>query len=235
VLVEGKFARLVSAIDVLTARRQGRNSGETGVADARGPGRAGFCYPARLHMSQPAAAHVALLRAVNLPGHGKIAMADLRTLMDGLKLQDSKTLLQSGNMVFRSATRTGAALEELLARETSKRFGVTTAFFVRTADEWDEIVARNPFPGEAKSDPSHLVLLCLTKAVTALQTVIVGREVVRGHGREVYASYPDGIGESRLTSALIEKKLGTRATGRNWNTVLKIQSSARALSATPDR
>jgi uncharacterized protein (DUF1697 family) len=187
-------------------------------------------------MTKPFAIQVALLRAVNLAGHAKIAMADLRTLMDALKLQDGKTLLQSGNMVFRDATRTGAALEKLLARETSKRFGVTTDFFVRTADEWDEIVAHNPFPGEAKSDPSHLVLLCLTEAVTAaqvaaLQSAIVGHEVMRGHGREVYATYPDGIGESRLTTALIEKKLGTRVTGRNWNTVLKIQALTRAPGA----
>jgi uncharacterized protein (DUF1697 family) len=191
-------------------------------------------------MTKPAATHVALLRAVNVAGHGKISMADLRALMDDLKLQDGKTLLQSGNMVFRGATRTGAALEKLLAGETSKRFGVTTAFFVRTAGEWDEIVARNPFPAEAKSDPGHLVLLCLTDAVTAaqvaaLQTAIVAREVVRGHGREVYASYPDGIGESRLTTALIERKLGTRVTGRNWNTVLKIQGLTRELDGASDR
>jgi uncharacterized protein (DUF1697 family) len=78
------------------------------------------------------------------------------------------------------------------------------------------------------------VLLCLKEAVgaaqvAALQAAIVGREVVRAgarDARELYASYPDGIGESKLTNALCEKKLGTRVTGRNWNTVLKLQALA---------
>jgi len=184
-------------------------------------------------MKAKSSAHIALLRAVNLGSHGKIAMTDLRALMEALALQDGKTLLQSGNMVFRGAKRAGAALEKLLETETGNRFGLTTDFFVRTAGEWDDLVARNPFPAEAKSDPSHLVLLCLKDAVTAaqvetLQAAIVGREQVRGDGREIYASYPDGIGESKLTSAFIEKRLGTRVTGRNWNTVLKLQALAAA-------
>ena len=64
--------------------------------------------------------------------------------------------------------------------------------------------------------------------VTALQKAITGREVVRAKGRHAYVVYPDGIGRSRLTSALIEKKLTTRGTGRNWNTVVKIGALAGA-------
>jgi uncharacterized protein (DUF1697 family) len=59
--------------------------------------------------------------------------------------------------------------------------------------------------------------------VAALQKAIVGREVVRAKGRCLYVVYPDGIGRSKLTTAIIEKKLGTRGTARNWNTVLKLQ------------
>jgi uncharacterized protein (DUF1697 family) len=58
--------------------------------------------------------------------------------------------------------------------------------------------------------------------VSALQQAITGREVVRANGREAYIVYPDGIGRSRLTTALIEKKFGTRGTARNWNTAVKI-------------
>ena len=60
--------------------------------------------------------------------------------------------------------------------------------------------------------------------VAALQKAIVGREVVRAKGRCAYIVYPDGIGRSKLTGALIEKKLGTRGTARNWNTVLKLRN-----------
>jgi len=66
--------------------------------------------------------------------------------------------------------------------------------------------------------------------VTALERVIVGCEVIRVSGRHLHIVYPDGIGRSRLTNALIEQKLGTQGTARNWNTVLKLASLAGAGS-----
>jgi uncharacterized protein (DUF1697 family) len=64
--------------------------------------------------------------------------------------------------------------------------------------------------------------------VSALQGAIKGREQVRVKGRQAYITYPDGIGRSKLTMAVIEKALGTRGTGRNWNTVLKLGDLAGA-------
>lgn len=171
--------------------------------------------------------YVALLRAVNLPGHNKVGMADLRKVAEDLGLKDVRSLLQSGNLVFGGGRQKGARLEALLEKGAAQSLGVATEFFVRSAEEWEAIVARNPFPEEAKRDPGHLLLLCLKGAVTGaavteLERSIRDREVVRGAGREVYLFYPDGVGRSRLTAATIEKKLGTRGTGRNWNTVLKL-------------
>jgi uncharacterized protein (DUF1697 family) len=65
-------------------------------------------------------------------------------------------------------------------------------------------------------------------AVAALQSAIAGRETVRAKGREAYITYPDGMGRSKLTTALIEKHLGCRGTARNWNTVLKLAAAAGA-------
>jgi uncharacterized protein (DUF1697 family) len=174
--------------------------------------------------------HIALLRGINLPSHKQVAMADLRDLLTKLGFADARSLLQSGNVVFRSASRSTAQLERLLEAESQKRLGLQTDFFVRTAEEWNAVVAGNPFHAEAKRDPGHLVVMCLKEApdtgsVKALQAAIVGREVVRAEGRHAYIVYPDGIGRSRLTLTLIEKKLGTRGTGRNWNTVLKLWAS----------
>jgi uncharacterized protein (DUF1697 family) len=171
--------------------------------------------------------HVALLRAINLAGLNTVAMADLKALVIGLGFADARTLLNSGNLVFSGGRKTTAALEQMLERATAKHLGVETDFLVRTATEWQAMVHANPFPREAKHDPSHLVVVILKDEVsaanvTALQKVIVGREVVRAEGRCAYIVYPDGIGRSKLTSAMIEKKLGTRGTARNWNTVLKL-------------
>ena len=65
------------------------------------------------------------------------------------------------------------------------------------------------------------------KQVTALQAAIAGREIVRAVSQQAYIVYPDGIGRSRVTNALIERNLGARGTGRNWNTVLKLAALMR--------
>jgi uncharacterized protein (DUF1697 family) len=171
--------------------------------------------------------HVALLRAINLPAHKPVAMADLRDFFTKVGLGEPRTLLQTGNVVFRSSKRTGAGLERFLETEADKRLHLQTDFFVRTVPDWAAVIARNPFPNEAKADPAHLVVMFLkdapdAKAVDQLNAAISGREVARAVGNQAYIVYPDGIGRSRLTTAIIEKKLGTRGTGRNWNTVLKL-------------
>jgi uncharacterized protein (DUF1697 family) len=156
-----------------------------------------------------------------------VAMSALRDLVVSLGFEDVRTLLQSGNVVFRGARRSTAALEQTLQAATAARLGVTTEFIVRTAAEWTAMIAANPFPDEAAQQPNHLLLTALRSEpsaahVAALSAAIPGRERIHVIGRHAYIVYVDGIGRSRLSSALIEKKLATRATGRNWNTVLKL-------------
>jgi uncharacterized protein (DUF1697 family) len=162
--------------------------------------------------------YIALLRGVNVGGNKMIAMSDLRERAERLGLRDARTLLQSGNLVFRS-NKSPAQLEKLLEKELEG-----TSVFVRTPEEWGAAIAANPFPEEAKRDPGHLLVMFLKEARDAevLTPAIVGREIARGNGRHIYLYYPDGAGRSKLTNALIEKKLGTRGTARNWNTVTKL-------------
>jgi uncharacterized protein (DUF1697 family) len=173
-----------------------------------------------------------LLRGINVGGHAKVSMSDLRDVVAALGFKGARTLLQSGNLVFSGGARKGAELESLLEKATLGRLNVRTDFFVRTADEWAGIIARNPFSDEAARDPSHLVVMALkgvptASAVEALRSAVNGPEVIRAAGRQLYVTYPAGIGRSRLNGTLIEAKLGTRATGRNWNTVLKLDALAR--------
>ncbi|MCI0637804.1 MAG: DUF1697 domain-containing protein [Gemmataceae bacterium] len=171
--------------------------------------------------------YVALLRGINVGGHKMVAMSDLRDLCEALGFSEVKSLLQSGNLIFESDRRGGAALERLLEAETAKRLDVSVDYVVRSAAEWQTVLARNPFPDEAEHDPGHLLVMFLKAAplatqVKALEAAIQGPEIVRSEGKQLYAVYPEGIGRSKLTNALIEKKLDTRGTGRNWNTVLKV-------------
>ena len=177
--------------------------------------------------------YIALLRGINVGGNKKIAMADLRAFATKLGLVDAQTLLQSGNLVFCSGIQAGAALEQLLEAEARKRLGLDTEFHVRTVAEWEDAIARNPFAGAAKDDPSHLLVLFLknepaAKAVSALQAAIAGPEVVRASGRQAYFIYPDGMGRSKLTPAVIDRHIG-RGTARNWNTMLKVAAVAEGL------
>ncbi len=175
--------------------------------------------------------YIALLRAINVGGTKKVAMSELRAFVETLSFADVRTLLQTGNLVFNGKTRSATSLERQLESEAQKRLNLDTDFFVRTAGELAAIIAKNPFPSEAKRDPSHLVVQFLKDAaapaaVKALQAAITGPEIVRAKDKQLYVVYPAGIGRSKLTAKLIESKLGARATGRNWNTILKLAALA---------
>jgi uncharacterized protein (DUF1697 family) len=177
--------------------------------------------------------YVALLRAVNVSGTKRVTAADLRDFITALGFRDGRALLHSGNLIFRAPAQAPATIEQRLEREAAARLGLQTDIFVRTAGDLEALVARNPFTGEAANDPAHLVVAFLrdapgAAAERALQAKIAGREAVRCDGRHAYVTYPDGIGESKLTNAVIEKALGTRGTARNWNTVGKLLAAARS-------
>src|SRR5262249_10363719 len=147
-------------------------------------------------------------------GHNKVAMSDLRDLLTGLGFTGVKSLVQSGNLVFTSNRGTGAGLERQLETETAKRLGVSADFIVRTATQWQEIIAANPFPQEAKSDPSHLLVMFLktappAKNVELLAASIKGPETFRCDGKQLYIVYPVGIGRSKLTGTSIEQELAS--------------------------
>ena len=126
--------------------------------------------------------NVALLRAVNVAGKNMVAMADLRRMLEELGFTDVKSLLQSGNLVFRSNRLAGSALESKLEAETAKRLKVSCDYFVRTAEEWAKVVALNPFPEEAERDPGHLVVMFLKQPVSS-------------QGRQVATSRDPGSGD----------------------------------------
>jgi len=171
--------------------------------------------------------HVAFLRAVNVGGRNLVPMSELCDLFGSLDFTGVKSLLQSGNVIFDTDRRVDETIETMLEAQTAKRFGVTVDYIVRSAPELATAIASNPFPAEAKKDPAHLLVLFLKNAVQpkdvrALEATIQGSERIQARGKQLYAVYPEGVGRSKLTNAMIEKKLGVRATGRNWNTVLKL-------------
>ncbi len=180
---------------------------------------------------------MALLRAVNV-GTRSVPPKDLVRLLEGRGLAQVRSWSRTGNLVFQAQGRTPLKLEEELERSTREVLGLDTDYMVRTQGEWEEIVHANPFPAFARTDPSHLVAFLLKgqpsqEGFDRLQVMNQGPEEVRLGRRYLYATYPEGIGRSKLTLARIERALGTRGTGRNWNTLLKLQQWARACSSEP--
>jgi uncharacterized protein (DUF1697 family) len=164
---------------------------------------------------------VALLRAINLGGTGKLTMTELKGVCDELGFKDARTYIQTGNVIFRSALAeptVKAKLEKALA----PKLGKSHAALVRTRSELESIIRRNPF----KSAVASRVLVLFLDEAPARDAFsdlrIPGREKVKLDGREVYIHYPDGMGRSKLKLPLTES-----GTGRNLNTVVKLA----ALSA----
>jgi len=175
--------------------------------------------------------YIALLRGINVGGNNMVAMADLRALLTRLGFAEVKTVLQSGNVVFRARAQPTAKLETQLERELAKALGVTCEIHVRTADEWQAMVKANPYATQATSDPAHVHVTCfktpLDKAkVKTVQGEIAGREVLTADGRHLYMVFPDGMGTSKA-APLVAKRL-PGGTARNWNTVLKLASLVRS-------
>jgi len=175
--------------------------------------------------------YIALLRAVNLGDQNRVSMADLRAMLEGLGYSNARTLLASGNLVFTGKEMEVSALERRLEGEAARRLGLRTPIIVRTLPEVSEALAHNPFPRESEQDPAHVVVVFLRDEPSeagwaSLRAAATGPEVVRGWGRHAYVYYAAGIGNSRLTGAVVDRKLGTVGTGRNWSTVTKIAAAA---------
>ena len=166
------------------------------------------------------AVFVALLRAVNVGGTGKLPMTDLKTLCEDAGCTDVRTYIASGNVVLRSGlteSRLKSALEKKLQAYAGKRVGV----MIRTAAEMKSVVKRNPFP---KGAPNRVVAIFLDKAPArdALARVS-GRkdeEIALGK-REIYVHYGDGMGASKLKIPAAKD-----GTARNMNTVAKLAAMA---------
>jgi len=166
---------------------------------------------------------IALIRGINVGGHKQLKMADVKTLCESMGLRDVRTHLQSGNVVFRT-TRTDRAR---LAKDLEDAFDVDAKIILRTADELRSAIEANPMPEEAQRGPKGFIVMFLSGKPTAtamqsLRDAYSGPEKMQLHGAELYIEYGSGLGTSKLSLALIERKLGVSGTARNWNTVTRL-------------
>jgi uncharacterized protein (DUF1697 family) len=184
------------------------------------------------------AVYAALLRGINVGRNKRVGMADLRAVMDGLGHESVRTHLQSGNVVFESPKRSDKALETAIEKAIAAELGLDVAVMVRRSDELSAVVAASPFAGRT-DDPKKIHVAFLSEKPKAAAVKGFGAEEFAPDeltvvGREAYLLYPDGYARTQLTNAVLEKRLGVRATSRNWRTVTAL-ADLTAAPAKPRR
>lgn len=179
--------------------------------------------------------HVALLRGVNLGGHNRMAMSDLRVIATSLGLANVATYIQSGNLVFTSTNEDPMTLAKALELRIAEDCAVQPDVIVLTREELAAIVADNPYPAESNPKCLHVVF---NRGGIGADTAValkaaVQRAQARGsadegtvRGRHLYLHTPAGLGRSELAAELNRpaalRNAPTVSTMRNWATVTKL-------------
>lgn len=179
---------------------------------------------------------VALLRGVNVGKAKRVPMAEFRSLLEGLGCTGVKTLLNSGNAVFDAAGRATAATQAQRIRQAlADELGVDVPVIVKSARDWDAIVAGNPLLDGAPApiDPARLLVVftadaAALAALSAVEPLVSAPERFAIGRHAAYLHCANGILDSPAGAALLGRA-GRAATTRNWATVLKLQ----ALTSTP--
>jgi len=179
--------------------------------------------------------HLALLRGINLGGHNKIAMADLRKVATALGHTDVTTYIQSGNVVFTTKDTDTAALAAAFERAIAEGLGIRPRVVVLSRDELAQVVADNPYPDEPNPKNVHAIFLSEDPSPDLMDTVAAAsrqvaqkgsRDSAQVAGRTVYLHTPDGYGRSELAALLARAGGGKSAriagTARNCATVTKL-------------
>ncbi|MBS4220492.1 DUF1697 domain-containing protein [Bacillus sp. FJAT-49711] len=176
--------------------------------------------------------YIALLRGINVGGHNKIKMAELRSSLEQLRLQNIKTYIQSGNILFESS-EPEEILQQKIHMKIKEDFGIFSDVIIRTAEEIQEIINQSPFSDQmileastsSKGECMHVAFLQTAPSKVNRDKIlpyINEKELCAINGKDVYLLFYDSVRNSKLANNL--KKLEVPATVRNWKTVNKLSS-----------
>jgi uncharacterized protein (DUF1697 family) len=177
---------------------------------------------------------ICLLRGVNVGGHNKVKMDALRSVCESLELQNPRTYVQSGNIVFKTKEKDLTRLAERIGNEIHRKFKFRPEVILRTASDLRSVIARNPFSNRRDIEPGKLLVSFLAadpgaEARQQLLNIKADPEEIHIDARELYIYFPNGQGKTKLSFSLIDRTLKIPGTGRNWNTVTKLLETAEKL------
>jgi uncharacterized protein (DUF1697 family) len=172
---------------------------------------------------------IALLRGINVGPHKRVAMPELRELLASAGFEDVQTYVQSGNVVLLSDAPPDQ-LEQELERLVAERFGFGVDVIVRTAEELEQVMTRNPLADVAVNPKRYQVSFLSAeldeRRARELAELVTDSERFVAIGRELYAWHPEGVARSKLWAKLASTSLGVKATARNWATVTTLHEMA---------
>jgi uncharacterized protein (DUF1697 family) len=170
--------------------------------------------------------HIALLRGINVGGHNKVPMADLRRVLEEAGFEDVKTYVQSGNVALTAAERSPAKVARQVERAIQEAFGFDVAVVVRSRDEIGALVAEDPL-GELATNPAYRVVVFLAAKLDRSRLADIdpdefAPEAFALRDYEIVMWAPNGQRDSKLVKTLTERRTGVVGTARNWRTVEKL-------------
>jgi uncharacterized protein (DUF1697 family) len=170
--------------------------------------------------------YVALLFSITLDGSRRVVMTDLRAMAAALGLEEARTVVATGNLIFKAEPTPVPALEAALEASFAERFGRHVDFIVRTSAAWRRLVSANPFPELSRTDPAHVITRVMRdpvrpEIVEALEARRTGEERMSVVDGDLWFHFAHGVAGSRLASALAPHRAGV-GTMRNWHTVRRI-------------
>lgn len=179
---------------------------------------------------------ISMLRGVNLGPHNRIKMDALRELYKSLKLEEPRTYVQSGNVIFRTKEKDFPLVAGKIQKALEKKLACRTEVILRTTEDLREVIAANPF-ARRDLEPGKILVTFLasepgSEAQKALDAFNKHPEELHLKGRELYIYFPNGAGRSKLPWSQVEKFLKVTGTARNWNSVRKMLEMAEEMEST---
>jgi uncharacterized protein (DUF1697 family) len=173
------------------------------------------------------AVYVALLRGINVGGHKRIKMDQLRKSFEALGFEQVKTYIQSGNVVFKTANLSPIGLSKRIEESILRDFGHSVSVTSRTLDEMGEAIKTNPFLKKRGIDQAKLHVMFLPECplpsdLEQLQGLTVAPDQSHCLGKQIYLYLPNGVAKSSLANNPLERRLLKRGTVRNWRTVTNL-------------
>ncbi len=168
--------------------------------------------------------YIALLRGINVGGHKKVPMAELREVLTNSGLKNVQTYIQSGNVIFQSSEENIDKLEAVINRTINTHFGFDIPVLVKSKEEIKAVLEDCPFP-EKKKITSYFIMLSETPEkdfIDEISKQIFPNEEFVITKNCVYIFYTLGAGKAKLGINWFEKKLKVKATARNYRTMAKL-------------